>query len=164
MPSKKTSSKKTPSPPKLIVGGEGFDVDAYNDIARSAKLIDVRLVESSFSINPEVVQDDASETQAAYSFGGDCGGSSLSASGLCIGVYDWWSEIRRGRKKPLKATCKYVVAYENLRGKDERHVEVFFRKIAKFASFPYFRVHVAMHVAAAGLTLPPLPSITDRID
>ena len=157
---------KKPSPPqKLRIGGDGFDAEVYNDIATSASLLDVRLVESSFAIRPECigVLNDSGESPM-FQFSGKVESIALSKSGICVGTYVWTADIKDNRLKALKIKSKYIIAYGNLKGKDLKYVGLYFEKLAKFTSFPYFRSLMATHVSAANLVLPPLPSITDRVD
>jgi hypothetical protein len=157
--------KKASPPVKLRIGGEGFDVEVYNDIARSASLIDVRLIETNFSIQLDLIGalENADKT-SAFDFSGRPESFFLYEHGTCAGTYVWTAEIKDKRKKALKNKAKYVIVYGNLKGKDREHVRLFFERLARFASFPYFRALMATHAAAAGLTLPPLPSIMDRVD
>jgi hypothetical protein len=84
--------------------------------------------------------------------------------GWLLGEYEWQVSLTSGRKKLLKQKSTYVLIYQGLSDCDEEYVHLYFSKIGRFTSYPYFRALFATNVAASGLTFPPLPSLTDRVD
>ncbi|MFN5827076.1 MAG: hypothetical protein ACK446_08695 [Rhodobacterales bacterium] len=146
---------------------EGFDAATYESVARSASLREVRLVNSAYSA--KVMSFMALElghgTELKQSYAGTPSGHSfMSERGIAVGSYLWTAEVRAGRTKAMKLSTEYMVAYSGLKDAPEDYVELYFKKLARFTTYPYFRAHFAMHVAASGLMLAPLPSLTDRVD
>ena len=86
--------------------------------------------------------------------------------GLILGKYEWVVLIKHGRKNALKLVAEYMLVFGGLEAcdSDEGYVALYFDKIARFASYPYFRSHFAMCTANSGVTLPPLPTLTERVD
>lgn len=160
------SDSKASLPKRVTPGDEDFDVERYNEIARVARLREVRLFESDYSLKLNFLSDiECYESRdAVYMFVGKCKHVALSESGVCIGVFAWTADVKVGRTKALKASAEYIVVYSELEGRDEEYVKLFFEKVGKFTSFPYFRSHVAHLTSASALHLPPLPSLTDRVD
>lgn len=160
------ASKKRAQSPSLSFASEEFDPDQYAAVAKAARLRQLSLIDSAFNVKPEcyaALSRDDDELQ--HGFGGECSSFAYDAeNGSLFGVFEWVAEIKLGRKKALKVSANYMLIYTELEVLPEEYVRLYFEKIGKFSSYPYFRSHFAMHTAAAGLTLPPLPSLTDRID
>ena len=147
---------------------EGFDNGKYEGVACNARLLEVRLVSSVY--NAKVMSfmsaglGDGTELKQSYS-GAPFGHSFVPEQGFAVGSYHWTAEIRAGRTKAMKLSTEYMVAYSGLKDAPEAYVELYFKKLARFTTYPYFRAHFAMQVAASGLMLAPLPSLTDhRVD
>jgi hypothetical protein len=83
---------------------------------------------------------------------------------MLAGTYNWAAEVKMGRSKILKLSTEYLIVYSGLKDSPEEYVRLYFNKLARFTSYPYFRAHFAMNVAASGLMLAPLPSLFDRVD
>jgi hypothetical protein len=64
----------------------------------------------------------------------------------------------------LKSSAEYLVLYNGLNDCPPDYVQLYFKKVARFTTYPYFRSHFASHVAASGLMLAPLPSLNERVD
>ena len=86
--------------------------------------------------------------------------------GLILGKYEWAVQVKHGRRNALKLVAEYLLVFGGLKActSDEDYVALYFDKIARFASYPYFRSHFAMCTANSGITLPPLPTLTERMD
>ncbi len=146
---------------------EGYDAGKYDGVARSARLREVRLVNSAYSakVMSFMAVEPGDETQLKQSYtGAPSGHSFVSERGVAVGSYIWTAEVRAGRTKAMKLSAEYMVAYSGLKDAPEEYVELYFKKLARFTTYPYFRAHFAMQVAASGLMLAPLPSLTDRVD
>lgn len=143
-----------------------FDVEIYNDVARSAELIRLISVSSGFSVREDCLSQIAKNTPDCkfYYEGAVTECFFNSERGIIVGKYGWKAEIKIGRKKALKCDALFLIAYANLEDKEERYVKFFFNKLSRFASFPYFRAHFSAQSSSAGLALDPLPSLTERVD
>ena len=150
----------------LTFGGEGFDSDEYADVACRARLVQVHLTDCEYSAKvPEIISNQNEDDSLSPSFEGEPGGCNyIENLGYFIGDYFWRVDIKHGRRKLLKLRCKYVLIYENVQDCDEKYVQLYFSKIGRFTTYPYFRAEFAAMVSNSGLTFPPLPSLTDRID
>jgi len=149
------------------VASDGYDAGKYDDVARNARLREVRLVNSAYSAKVMSFRSaqlgDGMDLKQSYS-GAPSGHSFVPERGIAVGSYLWTAEVRAGRTKAMKLSAEYLVAYNGLKDAPEEYVELYFMKLARFTTYPYFRAHFAMQVAASGLLLAPLPSLTDRVD
>jgi len=163
---KPDSEITNPEPRVLLFSDEDFDVEIYNSVASCAQLSEIRLLASTFAVKPECLGEfDDPENSHDHKFEGHAHKFVFdSENGIAIGTIVWCAEIKSGRKKALKLTAEYLTTYGDLQGMDADYVRLYFGKIAKFATFPYFRNLFSVQVSAAGIQLPPLPSLIDRVD
>jgi hypothetical protein len=129
----------------------------------------VRLVESTYSAKVTSLlaatseDHDSPELRQSYS-GAPSHYTFTPEKGMLAGTYNWAAEVKMGRSKILKLSTEYLIIYSGLKDSPEEYVRLYFNKLARFTSYPYFRAHFAMNVAASGLMLAPLPSLFDRVD
>lgn len=146
---------------------EGYDAGKYNSVARSARLRELRLINSAYTANVMKFMagevGDGVELKQSYS-GAPSEYSFVPERGIVVGSYMWSAEVRAGRTKAMKLSTEYMLAYSGLKDAPEEYVSLYFKKLARFTTYPYFRAHFAVQVAASGLMLAPLPSLTDRVD
>jgi hypothetical protein len=146
---------------------DGYDAAKYDSVARSARLREVRLINSAYSAKVmsfmAAEAGDGMDLKQSYN-GAPSGHSFVPERGMVFGSYIWTAEVRAGRTKAMKLSTEYLVAYSGLKDAPEEYVTLYFKKLARFTTYPYFRAHFAMQVAASGLMLAPLPSLTDRVD
>lgn len=138
--------------------------EVYAAVSNSANLQDIKLIGSEYVVRPEVFHV-VEEDKMVHGFTGECTDFHFSAdTGYALGQYRWTAEIKAGRKKALKLVANYLIAYGDLVGADPEHVEFFFNKVGRFATYPYFRAFFSHHVSETGIVLPPLPSLNERVD
>lgn len=146
---------------------EGYDAGKYDLVARSARLRELRLINSAYTANVMKFMagevGDGVELKQSYS-GAPSEYSFVPERGIVVGSYMWSAEVRAGRTKAMKLSTEYMLAYSGLKDAPEEYVSLYFKKLARFTTYPYFRAHFAVQVAASGLMLAPLPSLTDRVD
>lgn len=147
-------------------GSESFSNDIYYAVTRCAALRDICLVESAFSARVEEVRfAQINDDPLHNSFGEEPPDISFDKeSGLAIGRFKWSVEIRRKREKLLRLKAQFIVVYSGLEKCESDYVYLYVHKVGRFASYPYFRSHFATQTASAGVMLPPLPALTDRVD
>ncbi|OOY27466.1 hypothetical protein BMI90_12720 [Thioclava sp. L04-15] len=142
-----------------------FDNDIYAKLTVSARLRDIKLISSDYSVKPEVFEALEDLENMVHGFSGEPSGFYFDEeTGLLIGQYRWNAEIKLGRKKVLKLVSEYLVAYNGMADFDEGYVRFFFEKVGRFATYPYFRAEFSQHSSASGIMLPPLPSLNERVD
>ena len=145
------------------VATAGFDNDIYTNLSIAAKLRDIRLISCEYVIKPEVFE--ALEDTSNMSFSGEPTAFHFDDdSGVMIGHYTWNVEIKLKRKKVLKLIGEYLIAYTDISGFPEEYVRFYFVKVGRFATYPYFRTAFSFHSSSSGITLPPLPSLNERVD
>lgn len=151
---------------ELHFGSESFDNQVYYLVTKSAALRDVCLVDSVFSARVEEVRlAQINDDPLNNSFGEEPPDISFDQeSGIAIGKFKWTVEICRKREKLLRLKAQFVVVYSGLEECEAQYVYLYVHKVGRFASYPYFRSHFATQAASAGVMLPPLPALTDRID
>ncbi len=164
----KTADKRINSLEKktLLFSDDDFDVEIYNQIALKAQLVDISLLASTFAVKPECLGEfDNPEFDHDHSFDGYPQKFSFDPEkGVAIGTIAWISEIKSGRKKALKLSAEYLAIYAGLQNMDIDYVRLYFGKVAKFATYPYFRTLFSVQTSSAGLRFSPLPSLIDRVD
>jgi hypothetical protein len=145
--------------------GERFDYEAYSDVSKAAELHEIKLIESHYTIKPEVFSVIQDFEAMNHGFVGEGGSLNYdSQKGVALGDYRWAAEIKHGRKKVLKLVANYLVVYTELHDFDETHVRFFFNKVGRFATYPYFRALFSHHTAESGILLPPLPTLSERVN
>lgn len=150
----------------LLFSDDSFDVEIYNKVARKAQLTEISLLASTFAVKPECLGEfDNPKFDHQHSFDGYSQKFSFdSEKGIAFGTIAWISEIKSGRKKALKFSAEYLAIYGGLSDMDSDYVRLYFGKVAKFATYPYFRTLFSVQTSSAGLRLSPLPSLIDRVD
>lgn len=142
-----------------------FDQEAYSKVSLSARLQEVKLIGSSYLVRPEVFGIVADIENMDLRFSGECEQYSFDGEeGICFGHFMWTAEIKSGRKSCLKLKSQYLLLYSNLEGCDSGHVNFFFKKVGRFATYPYFRSHFSHHTSETGIIMPPLPTLRERVD
>lgn len=140
-----------------------FDHEIYSQITVAARLRDIKLIKCEYSIKPEVFE--ALDDLENMGFFGEPSGFHLSSEeGLLLGNYQWTCEVKLGRKKVLKFSSEYLIAYSGLNGFEEEYARFFFEKVGRFATYPYFRSDFSHHASSSGIFLPPLPSLNERVN
>ncbi|MSU88283.1 hypothetical protein GE300_01465 [Rhodobacteraceae bacterium 2CG4] len=150
----------------LGFSSKNFSQKVYADVSRSARLRDICLTQSDYQAKPVLFwQAMSDESELKHAFSGEPGEMNFRPeTGVVVGEYNWKAEVRHGRQKALKLKASYLLVYGGLREKDERYVRLYFDKIARFTSYPYFRTLFSMQVGNSNISLNPLPSLTDRVD
>lgn len=151
---------------KLSFTSPNFDPEAYRKVSVSANLVELFLVKQNFEAHPAkfwVAESDGGRFKQSYS-GAPCGNSLDAEGGVMIGGYEWKAEIKLGRKKILKLHAEYVLIYDGLNECDKEYTDLYFNKVGRFTTYPYFRSLFSISAGNANLSLDPLPSLVDRVD
>jgi hypothetical protein len=135
-------------------------IPEYNALVNSATLQEIRLVESQFSMAPESIADpklwklmqSCEITESHYDADDKVLFAWVSAQASC--TYK--------RKRVVSAKCEYLVIYNVDGDPEDVEVDIFAKRVARFAAYPYFRAHFAEVTSQAGLTLAPLPIIKEK--
>lgn len=144
-----------------------FDERKYSLVSQAARLRDLRLEKGDFSADLKALfqLQEGEEEFIEQSFSGESGEKEFSReTGLLIGAYKWQAEVKVRRRRVLRVRATYRVFYQNLVDADPDYAAVYFEKVARFATYPYFRANFAIHASAAGVMLAPLPSLNERVD
>lgn len=152
---------------EVIEGKKSFSLDhkEYNEISCAARLREIKLIASAYMVRPEAFQVAQDLNSLKNSFSGKCTDFIYDAEdGLAWGRFQWVAEIKSGRKACLKLSSEYLVLYSDIYERDKQHVEAYFLKIGRFATYPYFRATFSHNVGETGILLPPLPTLTERVD
>lgn len=161
------------SPPEVVkpngalrFGSKEFDPLTYSQVTQMARLVDVRLIESMFKLDPMYIDHFSPEgPDYTLSFEGRVASYGFDAeNGNALGTYAWTADAKVGNRKIVKLKAVFLVVYGELENSPEQYVRLYFSKIARFTTYPYFRSHTANSMSSAGLIFPPLPSLTERVD
>lgn len=142
-----------------------FNHDEYSKVSRAARLREIKLIASTYTVRPEAFEVAQDFENLKNNFSGSCIDFICDAQeGLAWGRFQWVAEIKSGRKVCLKLVSEYLVMYSEVHDCDEDHVETYFRKVGRFATYPYFRATFSHNIGETGILLPPLPTLTERVD
>ncbi len=161
----KSGQRKMP----LTFNSDNFDGEKYAKVANSARLVEIALVDQLFKVSLSSFWDAEEERKTlAHGYWGEPLKKLFDTEvGTIAGGYSWNAQIKDGRSKPLRLKAEYFLLYSGLNDLDssfEEYVHLYFDKVARFTSYPYFRTLFATSSSNAGLALAPLPSLVDRID
>ena len=153
-------------PNPLSMASPEFDQEHYSLVAQSARLMELSLLKQQYEVKIQCFwKAEADEKNLHHRFSGKPKGHSFEPdTGMLAGGYQWQAEIRFGRLKALKLRAQYMLVYSNLEKAQPEYARIYFEKIARFATYPYFRALFSMSVGNSGLSLDPLPSLIDRVD
>jgi hypothetical protein len=162
------SSRKTATTPQGLVPDEdrsgpkpAFDPEAYNIVARAAKLRRIALIRSNFAVLPEYFISLNTKDAPKPRYAGEFGDYHFNAEkGQALCEWKWEISITKKRKKTLYIYVSYHLLYGGLENCDQDQVIRYMKRVGRFASYPYFRAHVSQLNWAAGVDLPPLPTIS----
>jgi hypothetical protein len=131
---------------------------AYNALVAAARLRDIRLIKSDFSLSPDGINREnewkllnTCEIQEVQFDPDGLLFAWVAAEAIC--------KIKNKRVAAFRA--RYLIVYDVHGVPEEPAVEAFARRVARFAAYPYFRAHVAELASQAGVRLPPLPIIKE---
>lgn len=166
MSSKTSNTKKKERSDPLTFHSPDFDPNEYAKVAQHANLEDIRLESSVYNVKHDCfAKAESSDKELNQGFFGGMSGHTFDAeSGILVGGYTWGAEVKFGRKKVLKLKCEYILIYSGLDDSSPDYARLYFQKLARFTSYPYFRSHFAVQTTASGLNIGPLPSLIDRVD
>lgn len=135
---------------------------AYNQIVDKAEIGDIRLIGLNFDIKPAYYSgDDAGKRKAKFNC--DIHDVSYDAESQVLGgIFEWTISVTEGRKKVLTVTAHYFAVYDDTPDVGFEHCEAFFKKVGRFATYPYFRGVVAQLSWASRADLPILPVLRQR--
>ena len=150
----------------LTFSSSNFDPAVYAATAQAARLDSVSLTESKFSSKPSIFwESEQSGKSIKQGYSGLFKGLHFEPEeGFVIGGYQWEAVGKFGAKIAFSMRADYVLRYSGLVGASPEYVQLYFLKIARFTSYPYFRALFATHTSAAELLLGPLPALTERVD
>lgn len=136
--------------------GTAASPETYSQAVDSAELRNIRLLKSSFAMEPEGLSINRTNWRLAYR----CEVVTVSFDAerkVVSGLVDAEASWKAGRKRLFFVKASYVVAYD-LRGTPgEEAATRFVRRVGRFAVYPYFRAHFSGLTAQAGVNIPPLP-------
>lgn len=145
-----------------------LDIDKYNEVVASAELGDISLVNANFSLDTEYFakRSEAEEGEGSIEFLKNLKIQELTyeeKEGFVGASFNWSLEVKSKRKQLLKLDCEYICYYTNVPGMDREVVEVFMKRVGRFATYPYFRSLASQMSWASGTDLPLLPVLKERI-
>lgn len=161
MAKKPTKRKGTRAKPAKPPRPREISPKAYNAVAGAAKLTFIMLLKSDFEVHPEYFQMQAEKQfSQKLMFGSEVDDPIYDKKkGSAAAEFTWILYQKVSRKKVLKLTVKYLIAYNNLEGQNAEAVCAFVKKLGKFATYPYFRAHASQLSWESGAELPILPII-----
>lgn len=145
--------------------------EAHHEMAKLAKcatLYKLLMISSNFQLKPKFILAETNNFKD-MKFSLDGKPSFIEADiekEQITGVYTWKITVQENEesedsavKEALSASCDYLIFYDNAKSESQEGMEYFFRKVARMASYPYFRSMVSQYAWASEANLPILPII-----
>ena len=134
----------------------------YNSVVDAAELLDVKLIKSSFDLQPHFFAAEDQDLDFRYTC--DLERSSYDAeSKVLLGQIALEAGSKVGRKWVLRVRSTYVVAYSISGEPPEDAATGYLERVARFTAYPYFRAHFASLCSDAGAKVPPLPVLKGNV-
>jgi hypothetical protein len=128
----------------------------YENVVGTADLLDVKLTNSTFEVQPALFS--LPESAKRYAYGCEPEAIHFHAeSRRVFGVFALEAGVKSGRKWLFRVRSKYLIIYGVAGDADKLAVETFAERVGAFTCYPYFRAHYANLAGSAGAELPPLP-------
>ena len=133
---------------------------------KSAELLDIRLLSSSFVVEEAFFEDKEGEAEAdrqfACAYGCELPHMSYeSEEGGLLGQFEWKANVTRDDTEVLTISGTYLIAYQCDQGLDEQATTRFVDRVGRFATFPYFRALVGFYSTASSIDIPILPVLKE---
>lgn len=139
---------------------EKIDAGKYNQVVSHATLRDVRLIGAKFDLKPEGAE--LSERAWTFQIADQLDDWTCdNEKGILTGIFSYTASCLEGRRKLLSVTCRFLCSYRLSDLCDEEAGRQFIARVGRFSAYPYFRSIFAMLTQQSGITLPPLPVISD---
>lgn len=139
---------------------DGPSPEAYGAVVKQADLSNLQLIASSFALNPMYFSTPAEQRELAFDFEIDQDIHSPK-DGVGSAVFRWWVEARVGETVLLRAEASFLIIYQGLSDVNSHAVKMFIRRVGRFATYPYFRSHVAQLSWESRADLPPMPVLRE---
>jgi preprotein translocase subunit SecB len=129
----------------------------YNKIVEAAELQEIKLVKSSFVINPDYFSEDI-QNKRIFSIDRKVSEPSYdAASEQLVAGFDYAVGVKVDEKHLLTCEASYIVVFSVEGEFDEEALKYYARRTGRSASYPYFRQYAASQSWASGADLPLLP-------
>lgn len=138
------------------------DVVEYNALVHAAELNDITLIDMKFTVKPEYFswlrEESAGKKKLTRAFDGSVSEVFFdSESHMLGGQFDWVTEVKAGNKRLLKIEARYLIVYGNVPETSPVCRDRYMQRVAKFATYPYFRSLVAQISWESKADLPVMP-------
>lgn len=120
------------------------------------ELLDIKLVESSFKMKPEVTNPD----QSSWKYGYACDVADVHYDDEAQILWAWVNgsaHAKSGRSHILQVKGKYLLVYSVIGQASEDIAVQFTKNVGAFSVYPYFRGLFANLCSQGGVRVPPLP-------
>lgn len=137
-----------------------FTPDEYNRVVARAELDQIVLLRCKYDVTDFLEKKDLrplnKSIESAYK------NIALSESrGIIAGEVQWSMQIPGEGKPKFKVMASFGISYTGVAGRNEMAAGAFFARVARFATYPYFRALVSHLSWSSGLHIPPLPIIRE---
>ncbi len=142
-----------------------FDLAKYEQVSKAARLREVKLVSSSYHVKPQAFAVSEDDDKVKKKFMGKVVQFHLDAdAGIAWGRLEWLAEVKISRQTVIKLVAEYLLVYSEVDGCDPEHTSYYFKKVGRFATYPYFRALFSHHIGETGIAMAPLPTLSERVD
>jgi preprotein translocase subunit SecB len=149
---------KTDRAGSQALGDSGtIDPEKHNRLVDAAELEDIKLVSSSFSIEPDYFNEQLA-SEFTFKIDAEMGEPTFDADARRLfASFEYTVAVSHNETTVLRCTAAYLVIFLIDGEHDEQLMQYFAKRVGRNASYPYFREYSAAQSWASGANLPILP-------
>ena len=152
---KKNSERSTTS--------DALSAEAYNHVVDSANLRDIKLITSTFYVQPAFFDE---RDRVILSVQSECTDCTEVENGSIVAFFSFEVKGRLNNdgddEEIMESSAVYLAAYDVASDAQNKEASAFCSKVGLFAAYPYFRALVAHFAGDADLGIPALPLISSN--
>lgn len=137
-----------------------IEPERYNEVVAHATISDIQLIAAKFDLKPDAVEI-ARDTWTFQVSDELDDWACDNEKGVLSGTYIYSASCVLGRRRLLNVTCRYLSTFKLSGMCDQDASHHYLMRVGRFSAYPYFRSVFASLTQQSGITLPPLPIISD---
>lgn len=144
----------------IVPGKPLFSPEDYNRVVANADLDQIILLRCNYSVTTflEKKDIDALKKNIESSYKNI---AHAESKGIIAGEVEWSVRLAGKGDPKFDVTAAFGISYTGMSNVNELAATAFFARVARFATYPYFRALVSHLSWSSGLHIPPLPIIRE---